>query len=97
MEMLATLYRSMAWTMPVAIFFLAIAAMLAVMTILQFVRPTVERKGFLPMTTTRGDRLFIGLLGSAWLHLAWLALVAAPLWWASILAVLWFALVLRFG
>ena len=97
MEALATLIRSMAWTMPVAIFFAAIGAMLLIMTVWQIVRPTVERKGFLPMTTTRGDRLFIGLLSGAWIHIAWLALLTLPLWWASILAVLWFALVLRFG
>ena len=34
--------------------------------------PTIERRGFLPMATTRGDRLFIGLLGAAWIHLGWL-------------------------
>lgn len=97
MEALATLARSMAWTMPVAIFFAAIAALLLVLTLWQFASPTVERKGLLPMTTTRGDRVFVGLLGGAWIHLAWLALVAFPLWWASIVALLWFALVLRFG
>lgn len=97
MEALATLIRSMAWTMPVWLFFAGIALLLLVMTGLQFAYPTIERKGFLPMTTTRGDRVFIGLLGAAWIHLAWLALAALPLWWASILAVLWFALVLRFG
>jgi predicted small integral membrane protein len=97
MDAVITLIRSMAWTAPVGMFFVAIAAMLAVMTVLQFVWPTVERRGFLPMTTTRGDRLFIGLLGSAWIHLLWLALLAVPLWWASIVAALWFVLVLRFG
>ena len=97
MEAVLTLIRSMAWTAPVGIFFIVIAAMLAGMTVLQLVWPTVERRGFLPMTTTRGDRLFIGLLGSAWIHLFWLALFATPLWWASIVAALWFALVLRFG
>ncbi|HEX2529606.1 MAG TPA: DUF2160 family membrane protein [Geminicoccus sp.] len=97
MEAINTLVLSMAWTSPVAIFFVAIAAMLAAMTALQFAWPTAERRGFLPMTTTRGDRLFIGLLGAAWIHLLWLSLFAAPLWWASIVAVLWFVIVLRFG
>jgi predicted small integral membrane protein len=32
--------------------------------------------------TTRGDRLFITLLGSAFINLAWLALVGQNLWWA---------------
>ncbi|MDF1586767.1 DUF2160 domain-containing protein [Marinimicrococcus flavescens] len=93
----ARLVQSMYWTGPTAIFFAAIALMLAGMTALQLAWPTVERKGFLPMTTTRGDRLFIGLLGSAWIHVLWLATMALPLWWASTLAILWFAIVMRFG
>jgi glycerol transport system permease protein len=37
---------------------------------------TVERKGFLPISTTRGDRLFIGLLAAAYVNLAWLAVTS---------------------
>ena len=63
----------MAWTWPTAIFFSAIALMLAGMTVLGArAADRAERRGFLPMTTTRGDRLFIGLLGSAYIHLGWL-------------------------
>lgn len=93
----STLVQSMAWTMPVGIFFAAIALMLVGMTAWELASPTVARRGFLPMSTTRGDRLFIGLLGAAWIHLAWLALATQPLWWGSIVAVLWFLLVMRFG
>jgi predicted small integral membrane protein len=49
------------------------------------------------MATTRGDRLFIGLLGSAFLHLGWIALSDASLWFALALSALWLALVLRYG
>lgn len=91
------LFESMYWTGPTGLFFGAIALMLAVMTVLELVRPSVERRGFLPMETTRGDRLFIGLLGSAWIHLGWLGLLAAPLWGASIAAVVWLVVVMRFG
>jgi predicted small integral membrane protein len=89
----------MAWTLPTAIFFISIAVMLATMTVLQLVWPTVERKGFLPMATTRGDRLFIGLLTSAFIHLGWLALTSetTPLWGASIISVIWFAALMRWG
>ena len=38
--------------------------------------------GILRIETTRGDRLFLSLLGSAFIHLAWLGLVGANLWWA---------------
>jgi predicted small integral membrane protein len=57
----------------------------------------VEAKGFLPMRTTRGDRLFIGLLGSAFIHLGWLAATDVSLWGASAVSLLWVAFVIRFG
>ena len=81
----------MAWTTPVAVFFTCIVLMLIGMTVWEIQSPTVERKGFLPMTTTRGDRLFIGLLGSAYIFLGWLGLIGAPLWAPLGLAVLWLA------
>ncbi len=87
----------MAWTLPTALFFVAVGCLLLGMTVLQLVWPTVERKGFLPMKTTRGDRLFIGLLASAYLHLAWLAFTDLSLWWALGLSVLLLAVVLRWG
>ena len=94
---IGNLFASMDWTWPTGAFFASIALMLVVMTGLQLAWPTVSRRGLVPMTTTRGERLFIGLLGAAWIHVAWLALSEAPLWGASIVAVLWFIAVLRFG
>jgi predicted small integral membrane protein len=64
----------MAWTPPVAIFFCAIVLMLVGMTAWQLRSPSVERKGLLPIPTTRGDRLFIGLLAAAYVNLAWAGL-----------------------
>ena len=68
----AKLFASMAWTWPTAMFFSAVVIMLLIMTVWEISQPTTERRGFLPMATTRGDRLFIGLLGAAWIHLGWL-------------------------
>jgi predicted small integral membrane protein len=62
----------MAWTVPVAVFFIAIVLMLAGMTVWEIRSPTAERRGFLPMKTTRGDRLFVGLLAAAFLNLIFL-------------------------
>jgi predicted small integral membrane protein len=87
----------MAWTWQTAVFFTAIALMLATMTALQLVWPTVPRRGFLPIATTRGDRLFVGLLGAAYIHLAWLGLTDQPLWHGSVLSLAWFAVVMRWG
>ena len=52
----------MVWTEPTAIFFVVIALILAAMTAWQIAAPSPERKGFLPIPTTPGDRLFVGLL-----------------------------------
>jgi len=70
------MFSWMAWTPEVAIFFGCIALMLASMTVWEVARPTVERKGFLPIATTRGDRLFIGLLTAAYINLAWVGLTS---------------------
>jgi predicted small integral membrane protein len=87
----------MAWTVPTAAFFGVIALVLIGMTVWQFVQPSSERRGFLPLTTTRGDRLFIGLLGSAYIHLAWLGLAGLDLWWALGISLVWMAIVMRWG
>ena len=57
---------------PSRVFFLAIAALLALMTLLAIRYPETPRVGILRIETTRGDRLFITLLGSAFINLAWL-------------------------
>lgn len=63
----------MAWTLPTAIFFAALACTLAVMTWLAAVYPETERVGVLRIPTTRGDRLFISLITAAVVHLLWIA------------------------
>ena len=68
------MFEWMAWTTPVAVFFVSIALMLVGMTVWEIKSPTVMRKGFLPLETTRGDRLFIGLLCAAYVNLAFLGL-----------------------
>ena len=78
----------MAWTTPIAIFFVCIFLMLAVMTVWELRSPTVERKGFMPMRTTRGDRLFIGLLTAAYINRAWGAFTEMSQWIAAGLGLL---------
>ena len=98
----------MSWTTPVAVFFVCIALMLVGMTVWEVKSPTVLRKGFLPMQTTRGDRLFIGLLGAAYINLAfvglsaklmeWLALETEPSVWISlVVSMAALALIMRKG
>ena len=85
----------MAWTWQTALFFAALASLLALMTVVGILRPEVERVGVLGIATTRGDRLFISLLGSAFIHLAWLAIVGPNLWWAVGLAAIYAFAVFR--
>ncbi|MDH3603951.1 MAG: DUF2160 domain-containing protein [Candidatus Tectomicrobia bacterium] len=87
----------MAWTAPTAIFFAVILLLLLGMTLWQFASPTTEQRGFLPIVTTRGDRLFIGLLTGAYIHLAWLGLTDYPLWWATIAMVVCMIILMRWG
>ena len=74
----------MVWTTPVAVFFSCIVLMLIGMTVWEIKSPTVMRKGFLPIATTRGDRLFIGLLSAAYLNLAWVGLAGQLAEWLSL-------------
>jgi predicted small integral membrane protein len=87
----------MVWTVPTAIFFVVIALVLVGMTVWQIVAPSPERRGFLPISTTPGDRLFVGLTVSAYLHLAWIGLVGSSLWIAVVVSLIWMAAVMLWG
>lgn len=87
----------MAWTWQTAVFFALIAAALALMAALAILRPETPRVGVLRIPTTRGDRLFVSLVGTAFLCLGWLALLGgATLPWSLALAALYAAAVFRF-
>jgi predicted small integral membrane protein len=75
------MFAWMAWTVPVAVFFTCIVLMLVGMTVWEIKSPTIMRKGFLPIETTRGDRLFIGLLSAAYVNLAFVALSEKMIAW----------------
>ena len=98
----------MVWTTPVAVFFTCIVLMLVGMTLWEIKSPTTLRKGFLPLATTRGDRLFIGLLTAAYINLAfvglsktlmdWLSLAEEPSVWISLgMSMLVLAFIMRRG
>ncbi|MGU3627328.1 DUF2160 domain-containing protein [Comamonas sp. C24C] len=102
------MFSWMVWTTPVAVFFTCIALMLVVMTVWEIRSPTVQRKGWLPMETTRGDRFFIGLLLAAYINLAWVGLgekmvqcfslsEEPSVWISFVLSMLVLALVMRKG
>ncbi|MHC5655774.1 DUF2160 domain-containing protein [Stappia sp.] len=86
----------MAWTGPTAAFFVFIAGCFAVMSVWEYVSPGGgPRHGALGLDTTRGDRLFISLLGSAFIFLGWLGLVGPVLWIPLALAIVYAICVFR--
>ena len=102
------MFEWMAWTTPVAVFFTCIVLMLIAMTVWEIRSPTVMRKGLLPIATTRGDRLFIGLLTAAYVNLlfvalgekimAWFSLEQEPSAWISfVLSMLLLSIIMRKG
>ncbi len=102
------MFEWMAWTTPVAVFFSCIALMLIGMTLWELKSPTTLRRGFLPIATTRGDRLFIGLLSAAYVNLAfvgitgklviWMGLESEPsIWFSFVASMVLLALIMRKG
>lgn len=89
----------MVWTLPVAVFFSCIVLLLVGMTVWEIRSPTLLRKGFLPIATTRGDRLFIGLLSAAYINLAFVGLAGRFMEWFSLEAEpsVWIGFVISMG
>ena len=87
----------MAWTWQTALFFVFIALCLTAMVLWEKKVPGgTPRRGVLGLDTTRGDRLFISLLSSAFIHLGWLGLVGPFLWIATIISVAFAVVVFRY-
>ena len=102
------MFEWMAWTTPVAVFFVCIALMLLGMTVWEIKSPTTMRKGFFPLITTWGDRLFMGLLGAAYINLIfiglagrfaqWFGLAEEPSIWISfVISMVWLVIAMRKG
>ncbi|MDG1456661.1 MAG: DUF2160 family membrane protein [Pseudoprimorskyibacter sp.] len=72
----------MAWTPATLVIFVGIFAAIAFIGILEVWKfhDGLTRKGILGLTTTFGDRLFITLLGSVYIFLAWLGFIGQPVW-----------------
>lgn len=88
----------MYWTLPSAIFVIAVFGSVIYLSILGTRSPNVDRKGFLPIETGRGDRLFIGILSTIAIFLIWLGLFGeSMLIVTTIIAVIWFFVEVKWG
>lgn len=80
----------MAWTPATFVVFIGIFSAMGILTFLEIRHPGGnERQGVLGLVTTRGDRLFLSLLGTSYIFMAWLGLIGMPLWWPLALSLCW--------
>ena len=87
----------MAWTWPVALFFGLIASALVILTLLAIYRPEIPKKGILQFPTTRGDRFFVSMIGSAFVFILWMRFDGGALWYPLAIAVLFAVAMFRFA
>jgi predicted small integral membrane protein len=97
MESDVGIFAWMAWTPVVAAFFVALGLTLVGMAVWEVRSPSVLRKGLLPMATTRGDRLFVGVLAAAYVNLAWTGLTDLSQWVGGVLGLGALLLLMRWG
>jgi predicted small integral membrane protein len=87
----------MAWTTGTLILVVCVFAGLAGLAVLAALRPSTPRKGFLPMATARGDRIYVGLLGTGLILVVLMAASSAPVVLGLALGAVWMAVVLIWG
>ena len=86
----------MAWTWPTAVFFIAIFASIAAMGFWEYKVPGGgPRHGVFGLDTTRGDRLFISILGGCFIMLGWLGMASDSIWGGLVVAIVWMFFVFR--
>jgi predicted small integral membrane protein len=87
----------MAWTTGTAILVACVFAALVGLAVLSAARPSTPRKGFLPMATARGDRIYVGLLGTGLILVLLIAFSSAPVVLGLALGAVWMAAVVIWG
>lgn len=86
----------MAWTWQTVAFFVFVLLAIATMGVWEYFRPGGDpRRGILGLDTTRGDRLFISMLGTGYIFIFWLFLFGTPVWGALVIAVFYFIAVFK--
>jgi predicted small integral membrane protein len=82
----------MYWTWQSGLTLGGLFAAIALMGIWDGIAPSVPRKGFLPIRTTRGDRFFIGIISLIAVFLIWLGIAGdTALWIPLAISLGWFA------
>lgn len=88
----------MYWSWQSAVFFLVIFSAIALLGFLNRFSGNVDRKGFFPMMTGRGDRLFIGIYSTFIIFLISFALFSGSfLIGTFIVSAIWFIVEFKWG
>ena len=87
----------MSWTVPTAAFFGVIALILVGMTTWELRSPSMLGEVFCRLPPPVAIGLFIGLLGSAYLHLLVIGVTDWSIWVAFAMSLVWLLAVMRWG
>ena len=87
----------MAWTWATAGFFTFIVTILIILTLLAIYRPETPRIGILRFPTTRGDRFFVSLVGSAFIFVIWMRAGGGLLWYPLGLSIIYAIAIFKFA
>ncbi len=91
-------FKWMYWTLPSAIFIVGIFGAIIFLSVLGVFKPNIDRKGFLPIETGRGDRLFIAVYSSIIFFLLWLGIIGNVfLLIPALIIAIWFFCVFMWG
>jgi predicted small integral membrane protein len=87
----------MAWTWQTALFFVTVLVVLVIMTVLAIKFPEKPKTGLFRFATTRGDRLFMSLLGSAFIYILWFRFGTETMYPPAIIALIFAGLMFKFA
>ncbi len=97
-EFFSTTFKWMYWSWQSGLFFFIVFSAIAFLGFLHRVSPNVDRKGFFPMETGRGDRLFIGIYSTFVIFLLSFALFSGSYLIATaIISLIWFIVEFKWG
>lgn len=89
----------MMWTTGSALVVVCLVSMLAMLLVWDQLDRSLEREeGFIPMETSRGDRVFIGLISMIIIGLCWLRFLGNKnMVGALVVSVVWMFVLVKFG
>jgi predicted small integral membrane protein len=87
----------MAFTSGSQIFVLGLFALIGALTLLAVLVPAPARRGVLPLDTTRGDRIYIGLLGTGLIMILLIAFTHLALPIGLVVSAFWMGWVIKWG